>query len=233
MRLLVVEDSARLRDSLADGLTAAGFAVDTAPNGRDGLLSARATSYDAIVLDLMLPEVDGLTVLRTLRSEHRSTPILILSANDRIAHRVEGLSAGADDYLVKPFSFDELLARLRALIRRSRGLAARLLLIPPIELDLDAKSVLIGATTIDFPPREYALLEYLCLHAGRVVPRSELEEHIYASDKQVWSNAVDSAVAAIRRRLTPHASADFILTRRGIGYLIPKPEPKRSEGQPR
>ncbi len=227
MRLLVVEDSRRLRESLADGLRAAGYAVDTAADGKQGLIHARTTEYDAIVLDLMLPELDGMSLLRRLREgggggagERGATPVLILSARDRVEQRVEGLRAGADDYLVKPFAFEELLARLEALCRRSRGVAAGTTSIAGVELDLAAKRFSVAGREIALPPREYAVLEYLFLNSGRVVSRAELEEHVYPEDHQVWSNSVDSAIAAIRRRLSDAGVADLIETRRGRGYLV-------------
>lgn len=251
MRLLVVEDSRRLRESLADGLRAAGYAVDAAADGRQGLIHARTTDYDAVVLDLNLPELDGITLLRRLREDGRepdpggarsrgATPVIILSARDRVEQRVEGLRAGADDYLVKPFAFDELLARLEALCRRSRGLPAATRRIGSVELDLGARRFTVGGREVPLPPREYAVLEFLFLSAGRVVSRAELEEHVYPEDRQVWSNAVDSAVASIRRRLHDAGVADLIQTRRGRGYLVGSPHsaepPPRaapvSEGEP-
>lgn len=237
MRLLVVEDSRRLRESLADGLRAAGYAVDTAADGRQGLIHARTTDYDAVVLDLNLPELDGITLLRRLResahdparpASRGATPVLILSARDRVEQRVEGLRAGADDYLVKPFAFDELLARLEALCRRSRGLPAGTRRIASVELDLAARRFTVAGREVPLPPREYAVLEFLFLSAGRVVSRAELEEHVYPEDRQVWSNAVDSSVASIRRRLADAGVTDLIETRRGRGYLVgapPRAEP--------
>ena len=223
MRLLVVEDSRRLRESLADGLRSAGYAVDAVADGRDGLIHARTTEYDAIVLDVMLPALDGLTLLRRLREARGSTPVLILSARDRVEQRVEGLRAGADDYLVKPFAFDELLARVEALCRRSRGVPANTTRIGGVELDLAAKRFSASGGALAFTPREYAILEYLFLNAGRVVSRAELEEHVYAEDREVWSNAVDSAVAAIRRKLGEAGVSSLIETRRGHGYLVAAP----------
>jgi DNA-binding response OmpR family regulator len=221
MRLLIVEDSRRLRESIADGLQAAGYAVDAIADGRQGLIWAKATAYDLIVLDVMLPELDGLELLRQFREANGATPVLILSARDRVEHRVEGLRSGADDYLVKPFAFDELLARVEALCRRSRGVSANTLCIGDVTIDLAAKCVTTSGRTVPLTPREYALLEHLILHAGRVISRAELEEHIYPAERQVWSNAVDSAVAAIRRKLADAGVSDFVETRRGLGYLVP------------
>lgn len=227
MRLLLIEDSVRLRASLKDGLTASGFAIDAVGDATEGLAYARATAYDAIVLDLMLPGMDGLEMLRRFRAVGGQTPVLILSARDRVEQRVEALRTGADDYLTKPFSFDELLARIEALCRRVRGVVANTICIRGVTLNLAAKQfVMAGAGGADggvvaLPPREYAVLEYLFLNAGRVVSRAELEEHVYAADKQVWSNAVDSAIAAIRKKLGDAGCGGLIETRRGQGYLVP------------
>ncbi len=229
MRLLVVEDSRRLRETLADGLGAAGYAVDAVADGRHGLIHARTTEYDLIILDLMLPELDGISLLRELRTANSRTPVLILSARDLVEHRVEGLRAGADDYLVKPFAFDELLARVEALCRRSRGSPSNTVRIDAVELDLAAKRFVASGREIDLAPRDYAVLEYLVLNAGRTISRSELEEHVYAEDRQVWSNAVDSAIAGIRRKLSEAGVRGLIVTRRGLGYLVPAPRPSAGE----
>lgn len=220
MRLLVVEDSARLRESLADGLSAAGYAVDVSPDGRDALASARAYAYDAIVLDVMLPELDGLAVLRTLRSEKRATPIILLTARDRVEQKVEGLRLGADDYLVKPFAFEELLARIESLCRRAHDHAAGTIEVAGLTLDLGARAFTIKGEPLELPPREFAVLEVLVLNAGRVLARHEIEEKVYDSGRAVWSNAIDSAVAAIRRALAARGLTGAIRTRRGIGYMF-------------
>jgi DNA-binding response OmpR family regulator len=225
MRLLIVEDSRRLRESLADGLRAAGYAVDAVGDGRQGLMHARTTSYDLVILDVMLPEVGGLELLRQYRASGGDAPVLILSARDRVEHRVEGLRAGADDYLVKPFSFDELLARAEALCRRARGSPSNVVRVGAVELDLAAKRFVARGGELPLSPREYAVLEYLALNAGRTVTRSELEEHVYPEDRQVWSNAVDSAVASIRRKLSEAGVREFVVTRRGRGYMVPAGEP--------
>ena len=223
MRLLVVEDSRRLRESIADGLRSAGYAVDAVSDGRQGLIHARTTEYDAVVLDVMLPELDGISLLRRLREAGGTTPVLVLSARDRVAHRVEGLRAGADDYLVNPFAFDELLARIESLCRRARGVPANTRRIGGVELDLGAKRFSAAGRPIALTPREYAILEFLVLNAGRVISRAELEEHVYAEDHEVWSNAVDSAIAAIRRKLADAGVESLIETRRGHGYLVAAP----------
>ncbi|MFN0134236.1 MAG: response regulator transcription factor [Phycisphaerales bacterium] len=220
MRLLVVEDSSRLRQTLEDGLRSAGYAVDACGDGRNGLIHARTTDYDLIVLDLMLPELDGLSLLRQVRAERCVVPVLILSAQDRVERRVEALRAGADDFLIKPFAFDELLARVEALCRRSRGAASNVIRVGEVELDLAAKRFATSRGEIALAPREYAVLEYLVLNAGRTVSRAELEEHVYGEDRQVWSNSVDSAIASIRRRLQEAGVREFVRTRRGRGYLV-------------
>jgi DNA-binding response OmpR family regulator len=223
MRLLIIEDSRRLRESLSDGLRSAGYAVDAVGEGKRGLVHAKTTEYDVIVLDLMLPGLDGLSVLRRFRERDGATPVLILSARDRVEQRIEGLRAGADDYMVKPFAFDELLARLEALCRRSRGVACNALEIRGVALDLGARSFGVAGVELALTPREYAVLEYLFMNAGRSVSRAELEEHVYAADRQVWSNAVDSTIAALRRKLARTGVAGLIVTRRGHGYLVPHP----------
>lgn len=220
MRLLIVEDSRRLRESLTDGLRSAGYAVDAVADGRSGLIHARTTEYDLIVLDVMLPELDGVSLLRQYRAAKGNSPVLVLSARDRVEQRVEALRAGADDYVVKPFSFDEVLARVEALCRRSRGAASNSITIEGVELDMAAKRVATTRGEVALTPREYSVVEYLMLSAGRTVSRAELEEHVYGEDKQVWSNAVDSAIAAIRRKLMAAGVRGLIQTRRGQGYLV-------------
>ncbi|MCA9272104.1 MAG: response regulator transcription factor [Phycisphaerales bacterium] len=220
MRVLVVEDSNRLRDSLREGLAASGYAVDAQPDGVEGLASARAIDYDAIVLDVMMPNMDGLEMLRQLREHGIQTPVLMLTARDHVDHRVEGLRSGADDYLVKPFAFEELLARIEALCRRSSGHTQNHLSIGGLCLDLGAKRALFQGQAIELPPREYSILELLAMNSGRVMARHEIEEHIYDAQRQVWSNSIDSAVASLRRHLDRFGLRDLILTRRGIGYMI-------------
>jgi DNA-binding response OmpR family regulator len=220
VRLLVVEDSNRLRASLMDGLTASGYAVDGAADGREGLASARAIDYDAIVLDIMMPELDGISMLQMLRASGRTTPVIILTARDRVEQRIEGLRAGADDYLVKPFSFDELVARIEALCRRSHGHAANAVEIDGVRLDLAARQFTFEGREVDFTPREFAILELLFVNRGRVLSRAEIEEHVYDAENQVWSNSIDRAVAGIRRRLGAIGRRQLVKTRRGLGYLV-------------
>lgn len=215
MRILVVEDEPRLLRSLAKALREEGYAVDTADNGQDGLYKAEASDYDAVVLDVMLPGLSGWEVLEKLRSS-KSTPVLMLTARDATADRVRGLDTGADDYLVKPFDLSELLARLRALIRRAARQAQAVLQVRDIEIDLRARSVRRAGETVSLTPREYAILEYLALHSDEVVSRTQLYEHLFDETDDTLSNLIDVHVFSIRKKLGP----DLILTRRGQGYLI-------------
>ena len=215
MRILVVEDEPRLLRSLAKALREEGYAVDTADNGQDGLYKAEASDYDAVVLDVMLPGLSGWEVLEKLRSS-KSTPVLMLTARDATADRVRGLDTGADDYLVKPFDLSELLARLRALIRRAARQAQAVLQVRDIEIDLRARSVRRAGETVSLTPREYAILEYLALHSDEVVSRTQLYDHLFDETDDTLSNLIDVHVFSIRKKLGP----DLILTRRGQGYLI-------------
>lgn len=220
MRVLIVEDSRRLRESLERGLRRMGYGVDAVGDGRQGLIHAQTTEYDLIVLDLMLPELDGLSLLRAIREKGLETHVLILSARDRVEQRIEGLRTGADDYLVKPFSFEELVARIEALLRRSHGRKTNTLEIGRLMIDLGARVALVDGEDIGLARRDFTLLEYLGLEAGRAVSRSEIEEHLYDDSNTVWSNAVDSAIASLRKSLTRHGVTDLIVTRRGIGYML-------------
>src|SRR3954451_13167927 len=179
MRVLLVEDSERLQRSLGTGLRKSGFAVDVAGDGTNGLWFARSNDYDVIVLDLMLPGMDGLTVLRELRAAGRDTHVLVLTARDAVEDRVIGLSAGADDYLVKPFAFEELVARIRALARRRHGAKNPVLTVGELKIDTAARTATTSGRAVELSPREYALLEYLALRHGSVVSRTEIESHIY------------------------------------------------------
>ncbi len=215
MRLLIIEDDTLLLRSLAAGLREENYAVDTAEDGEDGLMKASATDYDCIILDGMLPVFDGWELLRRLRPI-KSTPVLMLTARDAVPDRVRGLDAGADDYLTKPFDSDELLARIRALIRRSSGQASTVIEVRGTVIDTAARSVSQQGSEIALTAREYALVEYLALHQGAVVSRSELYEHLFDDDDDTLSNLLDVHVSNIRKKL----GADFITTRRGHGYCI-------------
>ena len=220
MRLLVVEDYPPLRKSLAKGLRQAGFAVDATGDGEEGLWYARGNDYDAIILDLMLPGVDGLSILRKLRSEGRETHVLILTARDTVPDRVEGLNCGADDYLVKPFAFDELLARVHALVRRGYGRKDPHLRAADVRIDTAAQRVWRGEEEVRLTPREYALLEYLALRAGQVVSRTDIWEHVYDFDSAATSNVVDVYVSYLRKKLDPPGGPSVIRTVRGRGYCL-------------
>jgi two-component system OmpR family response regulator len=215
MRVLVVEDEPRLVRSLAKALREEGYAVDTAETGDDGLYKAQNYDYDAFVLDVMLPGLDGWQVLERLR-QSKQTPVLMLTARDATQDRVRGLDTGADDYLVKPFDLTELLARLRALIRRSAGQGKPTLEVRDVVIDLRAKSVARGSQPVILTAREYAILEYLALHRGEVVTRTALYEHLFDETDDTLSNLLDVHVFSIRKKL----GADVITTRRGQGYCI-------------
>ncbi|MEO7100460.1 MAG: response regulator transcription factor [Luteolibacter sp.] len=215
MRLLIIEDDPLLLRSLSAGLREEGYAVDTAADGGDGLFKALSLEYDCIVLDGMLPVFDGWEVLRRMRVE-KTTPVLMLTARDAVPDRIRGLDCGADDYLTKPFDSDELLARIRALIRRSSGQASNLIEIGEVVIDTAARNVMHRGETVALTPREYALVEYLARHRGTVVNRTELYEHLFDDDDDTLSNLLDVHVSNLRKKLTP----DFITTRRGHGYCI-------------
>ncbi|MFL6235320.1 MAG: response regulator transcription factor [Thermoanaerobaculia bacterium] len=225
MRLLLIEDSQRLRSALETGLRKAGYAVDTATDGRDGLWMALENEYDVIVLDLMLPGLDGLTVLRQLRERGKATHVLILSAKDLIEDRVQGLRLGADDYLVKPFSFDELCARLEALVRRSYHAKNPVIRLGSLEINTASRRVACAGREVKLTPREHSLLEILVLRSGEVLSRRELWERLYEFDREVTSNVVDVLVYSLRKKLDPEDPQRFIKTRRGQGYLIEEPAP--------
>jgi len=216
MRLLVIEDDDDLRASLALALRDGGYAVDLASEGAEGLHKAAGSDYDAIVLDVMLPRLDGWEVLRRLR-QVRKTPVLMLTARDTAKDRVRGLDTGADDYLVKPFNLDELRARLRALIRRTAGRAGNVIAIGPVAVDLAARTVRRDGRYVALTAREYFLVEFLALHQGEVVTRTALYEHLFDEDDNTLSNLLDVHVSNVRKKL----GSEFILTDRGHGYHIP------------
>jgi two-component system, OmpR family, response regulator len=216
VRVLIVEDEPDLAAVLARSLSEAGFAVDVAADGEDGLFRIREIPYDAVVLDLMLPRVDGWSVLEAVRADGIRMPILVLTARDQIADRVRGLNLGADDYLVKPFAISELVARLHAVIRRSYGSAATRLTIGDLVIDMAARQVTKDGAPVELTAREFAILELLTRSRGAVVARATIYEHIYDDETDVLSNVIDVHVAALRRKL----GADLIRTRRGEGYLI-------------
>lgn len=216
-----MEDEPDLLKSLAQALREEDYAVDTAADGEEGLYKAEENSYDAIILDVMLPKIDGWQILAKLRSDKakekaRATPVLMLTARDRTADRVRGLDGGADDYLVKPFDLPELLARVRALIRRSAGIANPNIILGEVAVDTRARTVHRGDEFIPLTAREYALLEYLALRRGEVVSRTRLYEHLFDENESSFSNLLDVHVSNIRKKL----GHDLITTRRGHGYCI-------------
>ena len=215
MRILVVEDEPDLLRILARTLREEGYAVDEAADGEDGLFKAEGVAYDAIILDVMLPVIDGWEVLRRLRQTKR-TPVLMLTARIKTADRVRGLDAGADDYLSKPYDTDELLARLRALIRRTGSVATTSMSIADVSIDFAARKVTRGGSELPLTLREYTLLEYLAQHRGRLVSRTELYEHLYDESSDTLSNLLDVIVSNLRKKV----GHDLITTRRGHGYCI-------------
>ena len=220
MRILFVEDSKRLQRSIAIGLRKAGYTIDVTGDGQEGLWFAESYDYDVIILDLMLPGMDGLTILKRLREQGKKAFVLILTAKDTVEDKVEGLQTGADDYLVKPFAFEELLARMQALIRRKYGIKTNSINIGELEIDLARRAVLRNGKEIDLMPREYALLEFLALRKGTLVSRAEIEEHIYDERVDPMSNVVDSAICTLRKKIDSSDDPSIIKTRRGMGYII-------------
>lgn len=216
MRLLIIEDEPDLLSGLTRALRRAGYSVDAAEDGEDGLFKALEIAYDAIILDVMLPRMDGWAVLTRLR-EKKNTPVMMLTARDATKDRVRGFDTGADDYLVKPFELDELLARLRALIRRSAGRATPAMEIGDVTIDTVGRSVTRGGKEVVLKAREYDVLEYLALHRGQVVTRTTLYEHLYDESGDTLSNLMDVLIYNLRSKL----GRDFITTRRGHGYCIP------------
>ena len=220
MRLLVVEDSRRLRESLRVGLRRSGFSVDTAADGRTALSRATTEPYDAIVLDLLLPGLDGLNVLRELRARGIGTDVLILSARDAVADRVTGLELGADDYLVKPFAFAELVARLQALMRRRYAVKATAICVGDLSIDTAKRQVRRGEALLDLTAREYMLLNLLAMRRGETVSRIEIEDKLYGIERFPNSNVVASTISILRGKLGP---PPLIHTRRRLGYMMDVP----------
>jgi DNA-binding response OmpR family regulator len=224
MKILIIEDERRLAKLLKQGLEEQGFAVDLAHDGAEGHFQAEQYPYDAVLLDLMLPEVDGLTILKALRERGNDVPILIVTARGEVEDRIRGLNLGADDYLAKPFDLEELIARLRALIRRSRGQASPLITIGDLVIDTNARTVIRAGKGITLSAREYDVLAYLALSAGRVVSRTELIEHIYETDYDWDSNVIDVYISYLRNKIDKGFAPPLIHTVRGAGYLM-KAEP--------
>jgi DNA-binding response OmpR family regulator len=220
MRVLIIEDFGPLREALVQGLQEAGFAVDAADNGESGLWKARSNEHDVIILDLMLPKVDGLTILKTLRAAACPAHVLVLTARDAASDRILGLDAGADDYLVKPFVFGELLARVRALVRRKYDTKATIIRIADLEIDLTRRKVRRAGAAVDLSGREYTLLEYLAVNANRVVSRTEIWQHLYDANAALESNVIDVFIGLVRKKIERPGLPRLLHTRRGQGYML-------------
>ncbi|MGQ9576748.1 MAG: response regulator transcription factor [Thermoguttaceae bacterium] len=219
----VDQDYEPLRKSVTRGLREAGFAVDAAADGEEGAWYARSGDYDVIILDLMLPKADGLAILQELRTQRSAAYVLILTAKDTVEDRVRGLNLGADDYLVKPFAFEKLLARAQALIRRKYEAKCPILRVADLEIDRASRTVRRAGRLIELTPREYALLEFLALRAGRVVTRTEVWEHIYDFAAEPGSNVIDVYIRSLRKKLDFDDLPPLIHTRRGLGYRLGEP----------
>jgi two-component system copper resistance phosphate regulon response regulator CusR len=232
MRILVVEDEKRIADFLTRGLQGAGYAVDAAPNGATALEFIHATDYDLVILDIMLPDVDGLTVLGKIRNRKAGPPVLILSARGAVDDRVKGLELGADDYLTKPFAFVELLARVRALLRRGQPTPERLM-VDDLALDCIRRKVTRASESIDLAPKEFGILEYMMRNKGRPLSRTMIVEHVWDMDYDGLTNIVDVYIRHLRSKIDDRFPRKLIQTVRGIGYMIEAPDkaPGTTEGQ--
>ena len=226
MRVLLVEDEAPLRETLAARLKREGFAVDTAGDGEEGLYHGREVPFDIAVIDLGLPKMSGMDLVKALREAGQKFPILILTARSSWQDKVEGLKSGADDYLVKPFHVEELLARMNALLRRAAGWSKPSLDCGPVKLDLSAQTVTVNGVGVDLTSYEYKVLEYLMLHAGELVSKADLTEHIYQQDFDRDSNVLEVFIGRLRKKLDPEGEIKPIETVRGRGYrfAIPRDE---------
>jgi DNA-binding response OmpR family regulator len=220
MRILLVEDYPPIRKAVAKALREAGFAVDSTADGLEGLWYATNNDYDVVVLDLMLPGADGLTILKRLRAEGRTAHVLILTARDTVPDRVKGLDLGADDYLVKPFALEELLARVRALARRAYCVKNPCLEIGDLRIETSAQRVWLDSAEVQLTAREYAVLEYLAMRKGEVVSRTDIWEHVYEFNSEADSNVVDVYVGYLRRKIERPDKPRLILTLRGRGYSL-------------
>jgi len=225
MRLLVVEDDPRLARLIARGLREEGYAVDVCANGTDAIVQAVVNTYDAIILDVMLPGVDGFGVVATLRGRHVRTPVLMLTSRDAVADRIAGLDHGADDYLTKPFDFGELLARVRALLRRPEALQATRVRVGDCEIDLQSHAVLRAGVPIALTAKEYALLELLARRVGTVVSRADIVAHVWDDNHDSFTNAVEVYVNRLRGKIDRAPWPPLIHTRRGAGYMLSEVAP--------
>jgi two-component system OmpR family response regulator len=223
MRILLVEDDDKIAAFIVKGLRQAGMAVDHATNGEDGCHLALSESYDAAVIDIMLPKLDGLRLIEKMRERQIATPVLILSAKRSVNDRVSGLEMGADDYLVKPFAFTELLARVQALLRRGGTAATHRLAIGDLTMDLLTREIKRGEQRIELQPREYSLLEYLMRNAGRIVSKTMILEHVWDYNFDPQTNVVDVLVCRLRTKIDKDFPEKLIHTLRGVGYVLKKP----------
>ncbi len=225
MRLLLVEDDPKIASFILKGFKAAGFAADHAPDGEEGLFLATTEPYDAAIIDIMLPKLDGLTLIERMRQANRNTPVIILSAKDSIDDRVRGLQTGGDDYLTKPFAFSELLARVQALIRRASGISEPTRLqVGDLAIDLLTREVLRGRLKIELQPLEFALLEYLMRNAGKVVSKTMIMEHVWNYNFDPQTNVVEARICRLRDKIDKEFEVKLIHTKRGVGYVLQTPE---------
>lgn len=224
MIVLVVEDYVPLRESMTQALREEGYAVDATGDGEEGLWYAQTGQYDVVLLDLMLPKMDGLTILRKLREAGIAVHVLILTAKDGVEDRVRGLDLGADDYLVKPFALEELLARVRALVRREYGTKSPILRVADLEINVGNRTVRRATRTVELTAREFAILEYMARRPGEVVSRTDLWEHVYDFAAEPNSNVIDVHIASLRRKIELAGKPRLIHTRRGFGYSLRGPE---------
>ena len=221
MRILLVEDEPRAAQMLAKGLREEAYAVDVVKDGRSAVYQATLTPYDAIILDVLLPLKDGLAVCRDIRAEGSTVPVLMLTARDAVEARIAGLDSGADDYLTKPFDFGELLARLRAVIRRGRRpLTPSVLIIGPLELDTRSRQARRDGEALVLTAREYALLEHLALRPNAVISRADIAEHVWDAPYEAMSNVIDVCIQRLRRKIDTPGKPSLIVTRRGEGYML-------------
>ena len=220
MKILVVEDSDRLRHALSEGLQRSGFVLDVAEDGQKGSIYAESFEYDVIILDLVLPKLDGLSLLKRLREEQNTAQILILSAKDEVRDRVRGLELGADDYMIKPFAFDELLARIKTLVRRRYQIKQSAIKVGRLTVDTAKRQARTNGKEIVLTPAEYNLLEHLALRRGRVISKSQLHNWLSSSDSEAVSNVVEVLVSNLRRKISSSGADRVIKTKRGFGYYV-------------